>query len=79
MTKLAILFTASWWQSQAEWQVHEPIARLAGISDQVIEAMRQQTSPRFIRDDELLVYREGKTLYEIPCRRRSLCASCASV
>lgn len=64
LTELAILFTASWWQSQAEWQIHEPIARSTGLSDQIIEALRQQTFPQFTHEDELLVYRVGKTLYE---------------
>ncbi|TFF14530.1 carboxymuconolactone decarboxylase family protein [Pseudomonas sp. BCA14] len=64
LTELAILFTAAWWQSQAEWQIHEPIARSAGVSDAVIEALKRQTPPPFTRADEELVYRLGKTLYE---------------
>ncbi|MFZ6045327.1 carboxymuconolactone decarboxylase family protein [Pseudomonas sp. CR3202] len=63
LTELAILFTASWWQSQAEWQIHEPIARQAGVSDAVIDALRQGVEPPFARDDERLVYRLGRTLY----------------
>ena len=64
LTELAILFTAVWWQSQAEWQIHEPIARSAGLSDAVIEALHQHAVPPFTREDEHLVYRLGKTLYE---------------
>ena len=64
LTELAILFTAAWWQSQAEWQIHEPIARSAGVSDGVIAALLQQVEPPFSREDERLVYRLGKTLYE---------------
>lgn len=64
LTELAILFTASWWQSQAEWQIHEPIARSAGLSDQIIEALRQKAFLQFTQVDELLVYRVGKTPYE---------------
>lgn len=64
LTELAILFTAAWWQSQAEWQIHEPIARSAGVSDAVIEALHQQVEPPFTREDERLVYRLGKALYE---------------
>ncbi|AVE04434.1 MULTISPECIES: carboxymuconolactone decarboxylase family protein [Pseudomonas] len=64
LTELAILFTAAWWQSQAEWQIHEPIARSAGVTDAVIEALQQQAAPPFTREDEALVYRLGKTLYE---------------
>lgn len=64
LTELAILLTASWWQSQAEWQIHEPIAREAGISEAVIEALRAGQEPTFHRDDERLVYRFGKCLYD---------------
>lgn len=64
LTELAILVTAAWWQSQAEWQIHEPIARKAGITDSVIESLRQQQLPEFRRDDERIVYRIGKALYE---------------
>jgi len=64
LTELAILYTAAWWQSQAEWQIHEPIARSAGLTDPIIEALRQQSFPPFTRADELLVYRVGKSLYE---------------
>ncbi|MEW7859140.1 carboxymuconolactone decarboxylase family protein [Pseudomonas chlororaphis] len=63
LSELSILVTAAWWQSQAEWQIHEPIARGAGISDQVIDALRQGTEPVFEHDDERLVYRLGQALY----------------
>ncbi|MFM9271223.1 carboxymuconolactone decarboxylase family protein [Halomonas elongata] len=63
LTELAILFTAAWWQSQAEWQIHEPIAREAGIAESVIEALREDREPIFERDDEALVVRLGESLY----------------
>ncbi|WP_043526954.1 carboxymuconolactone decarboxylase family protein [Litchfieldella xinjiangensis] len=63
LSELAILFTAAWWQSQAEWQIHEPIARQAGISDTVIEALRRGDEPVFALDDEALIYRLGTSLY----------------
>lgn len=63
LTELAILFTATWWQSQAEWQIHEPIARNAGVSDAIIEALRTGKEPPFIREDERLVYCIGTSLY----------------
>ncbi|WP_338524214.1 carboxymuconolactone decarboxylase family protein [Pseudomonas batumici] len=64
LTELAILVTAAWWQSQAEWQIHEPIARDAGISDSVIKALRKQAVPEFKHDDERIVYRIGTALYK---------------
>ncbi|HSH47536.1 MAG TPA: carboxymuconolactone decarboxylase family protein [Halomonas sp.] len=63
LTELAILLTASWWRSQAEWQIHAPIAAEAGLDDAVIEALREGRTPEFSRDDEALVYRLGSTLY----------------
>lgn len=63
LSELAILFTAAWWQSQAEWQIHEPIARKAGVSDAVIEALRVQQEPDFTQPDERLIYRLSKALY----------------
>lgn len=64
LSELAILLTAACWQSQAEWQIHEPIARQAGIAEAVIEALRLQAEPPFERDDERLVYRFGMALYQ---------------
>ncbi|SDJ49960.1 carboxymuconolactone decarboxylase family protein [Pseudomonas abietaniphila] len=64
LTELAILTTAAWWRSQAEWQIHEPIARAAGVSDSVIEALRQQRTPAFTWADEQCVYKIGQSLYQ---------------
>jgi len=63
LSELAILLTAAWWQSQAEWQIHEPIARSSGLSDEVIEALRTQQLPVFSREDEAAVYHLGEELY----------------
>ncbi|MDF3933807.1 carboxymuconolactone decarboxylase family protein [Pseudomonas citronellolis] len=63
LSELAILVTAAWWQSQAEWQIHEPIARQAGLAETVIEALRRGAKPDFERDDERLVYHLGRSLY----------------
>lgn len=63
LSELAILLTAAWWQSQAEWQIHEPIARQAGLAEGVIEALQRGGEPPFERDDECLVYRLGWSLY----------------
>lgn len=64
LTELAILTTAAWWRSQAEWQIHEPIARTAGLADAVIEALRQGTAPCFETPEETCVYAIGTALYE---------------
>ncbi|WP_324607337.1 hypothetical protein [Pseudomonas amygdali] len=63
MSELAILLTAAWWQSQAEWQIHEPIARSSGLSDDIIEALQAQHTPTFVQKDEAIVYHLGEELY----------------
>jgi 4-carboxymuconolactone decarboxylase len=38
------------------WSVHEPLARLVGLSADVIDAIRARGQPNFTRDDERQVY-----------------------
>jgi 4-carboxymuconolactone decarboxylase len=63
LSELAILTTAACWQSQAEWQIHEPIAHQAGINSQVTEAIRLGEEPVFADTEEALVYQITRTLY----------------
>lgn len=64
LTELAILTTAAWWRSQAEWQIHEPIARGAGLGETIIDALKQQQPPVFDSPQEQCVYDIGKALYD---------------
>ncbi|RAU18047.1 carboxymuconolactone decarboxylase family protein [Nitrincola tibetensis] len=64
LSELAILTTASLWQSQAEWQIHEPIALEAGLSKSIIEAIRLKQVPEFENEAQSVVYQLTKTLYE---------------
>lgn len=64
LSELAILTTAACWQSQAEWQIHEPIAHQAGISQQITEDIRVGKEPVFANMDEQLVYQLTRTLYD---------------
>ncbi len=64
LSELAILVTAVWWKSQAEWQIHAPIAEKAGLSSQTIEALHLEQTPDFIKADEQLIYRFTRALYE---------------
>ena len=63
LSELAILQTASWWRSQAEWQIHEPIAREAGLADTVIAALKDGNTPEFELEDERLVFLIGQSIY----------------
>jgi 4-carboxymuconolactone decarboxylase len=54
--ELMVLVIARHWGAQYEWFVHEPAAREAGLSEDVISALREGEKPAFHRDDEQLVY-----------------------
>ncbi|HXP92525.1 MAG TPA: carboxymuconolactone decarboxylase family protein [Candidatus Binatia bacterium] len=54
--ELMVITVARHWTSQFEWFAHERQARAAGISDAVIDAIRERRTPAFERDDEQLVY-----------------------
>ncbi|MBY5926205.1 MULTISPECIES: carboxymuconolactone decarboxylase family protein [Halomonas] len=64
LTELAILATAAWWKSQAEWQIHAPIALEAGLSPAVVEALREGRQPPFEDPQEALVHRLAYQLYD---------------
>lgn len=45
--ELAILVTGAHWQAQFEWYAHEPMARDAGVPENVIAAIKAGTLPEF--------------------------------
>ena len=53
---LAILTTARIWDAAYEWQAHLQPAREAGLSEEVIVALGEDTTPAFHSPDEELVY-----------------------
>jgi 4-carboxymuconolactone decarboxylase len=56
LTEIAILVTARYWTAQFEWSAHVRLAKQAGVSDAVIEAIGARRSPDFTDPDEQLVY-----------------------
>ena len=52
----AILTTARIWEAAYEWQAHLQPAREAGLSEEVIIALAEETTPTFHSPDEELVY-----------------------
>ena len=56
LSELAILVTARAWDCQFEWTHHEPFAVEAGLSVDLIEALRLSQYPEFDRDDEQVIY-----------------------
>ena len=56
LSELAILTTARIWDAAYEWQAHLQPARKAGLSEEVIIALGEDTIPTFYSPDEELVY-----------------------
>jgi 4-carboxymuconolactone decarboxylase len=54
--ELMVLIVARHWSAPYEWFAHEKHAVSAGVSSDVIEAIRHGRTPDFARDDEKLVY-----------------------
>lgn len=63
-SELAIITTAAYWQCQAEWQIHAPIAIENGISPDAVEKIRLGETPQFIELSERLVYQATKEILE---------------
>jgi 4-carboxymuconolactone decarboxylase len=56
LNEFAILIQARISNAQYEWWAHEPIARRAGLSDAVMDALRRCERPAAMQADEALVY-----------------------
>ena len=56
LSELAILATGAFWKAGFEWHVHAPLALKAGMSPDVLEAIRTGKRPKFQKDDEGAVY-----------------------
>ena len=64
LSELAILVTARAWDAQFEWYAHEPIARKAGIAEEVIAAIREGRRPVLSDPGEQAVYDYAAELQE---------------
>ncbi len=56
LNEFAILIQARISNAQYEWWAHEPIARRAGLSDEVMAQLRRCERPAAMQADEALVY-----------------------
>jgi 4-carboxymuconolactone decarboxylase len=56
LSELAIAVCARHWTAQWEWRSHAPKALKAGLSPDVLEAIRLRQRPRFTHRDEAAVY-----------------------
>jgi 4-carboxymuconolactone decarboxylase len=53
---MAILLEARIWDAQYEWWAHEPLARKAGLSEAIINDIRDGKRPSALQPDEAIVY-----------------------
>lgn len=64
LSELAILITAAFWQSQAEWAIHFPIAIQSGLPETVLEKIRMQHASQFDDKEANLIWRFTTELYQ---------------
>ena len=56
LSELAIVITGLFWKAAPEWAGHVPLARKAGIGEDIIQALAAGRRPTFDKVDEELVY-----------------------
>ena len=56
LNEFAILIVGRRWRSQVEWYAHVPIALKAGLSQAIIDQLKQKKRPEGMKDDEAIVY-----------------------
>ncbi len=61
--ELAILVTGQFWQAQFEWFAHEPMAREAGVPEEVIQAIKAGAVPSFADAGDQAAYQLAHELH----------------
>jgi 4-carboxymuconolactone decarboxylase len=56
LSEFAILVTAAEWQQSLEWEIHAPIARQAGISQDVLDELWSGATPEGLDQDHQVLY-----------------------
>jgi 4-carboxymuconolactone decarboxylase len=56
LLELAVLIVARHWNAEYVFAAHVPAGREAGLSEELVEAIRSHRTPTFAKDDERLVY-----------------------
>ena len=62
--ELAILVTGQFWQAQFEWFAHEPMARDAGVPEDVIQALKIGAEPDLDDAGDAAAYALAKELHQ---------------
>lgn len=61
-TELAIITVARRWNSQVEWLIHAQAAQLAGVPDEVMNAIKIGAAPEFADETDAMVYEYTRQL-----------------
>lgn len=61
--ELAILVTGQFWQAQFEWWAHEPMARDAGVPDDVIAAVKVGDTPTLTDPGDQAAYQLANEIH----------------
>ena len=64
LSELAIIMTGRYWQSQVEWVIHARVAKEAGLSGSVVEAIRTSVAPLFDDEVQFAVYEFTRELLQ---------------
>jgi 4-carboxymuconolactone decarboxylase len=56
LTELAIITIAAHWRAEFEWSAHARMAREAGVSDAVVDAIGRGEKPLLTADDDRVIY-----------------------
>jgi len=64
VSELAIVVTARRWNSQIEWHIHARAAADAGVSADVLDAIRERRPPAFETSADEVVYEYARQLQE---------------
>jgi 4-carboxymuconolactone decarboxylase len=64
LSEIAILVTARHWTSHYEWYAHKRLALTAGLSLDIIDAIRDRRTPKFDDAKAQMIYDVAKSLHE---------------
>lgn len=64
LSELAILTMARHWAAEFEWFVHKPEALKAGLSPELVEAIRTRAAPPYADDEERIVHAVATAILE---------------
>ena len=62
--ELLVMIVTRHWSARYAWAQHEPLAVAAGLSTEVIEAIRAKRKPNFAKPDEQVLYDMAKELLD---------------